>query len=67
MGRGSSVEERCPPKQKSRVERLKARGEPFLTEVTMDTFIRGNQSFFHLMATTITTQFVLISNIEEFV
>ena len=27
---------RCPPRQKSRVERLKAKVEPLLTEVTVD-------------------------------
>ena len=34
---------------------------------SIPTFIRGNLFFFHLMATKITTQFVLISNIKELV
>ena len=30
------VEERCPPRQESRVERLKAKVEPMLTEARVD-------------------------------
>ena len=32
----ASRQERCPPRQKSRVERLKAKVEPFFTLVTVD-------------------------------
>ena len=32
-----AVKERCPPRQKSRVERLKAKVEPLLTYVTVET------------------------------
>ena len=31
----TAVQERCPPRQKSRVERLKAKVEPLITEVTV--------------------------------
>ena len=33
----AALKERCPPRQKSRVERLKAKVEPLLTQVRVDT------------------------------
>jgi len=32
----AALKERCPPRQKSRVERLKAKVEPLLTYLTVD-------------------------------
>jgi len=36
LGKVSSTEKRYPPRQKSRVERLKAKVEPLLTSVTVE-------------------------------
>ena len=36
LARCAALKERCPPRQKSRVERLKAKVEPLLTQVTVD-------------------------------